>query len=281
MSVLADLRNTEAKRSKSAHKLADYILHDPEAVLSMSIATLAGEVGVSEPTVNRFCTGLGLKGFPDFKLSLAGALARNQGNITRNIEPDDSTSHVVAKIFESTHAALSHTQNQIENTTIEQAVEKCADARSIVLCGLGASSSVALDAQHKLLRFNIPVIAHTDLINQRMTAAGLGPDDVLICISYTGRTQAMIEVAQLGKETHATVIGITASDSPLAHYCDLVLAVRANEDTELYTPMTSRIAQLVIVDVLATCLALKQGPGFARHLDKLKQSLRMTRKLRG
>ncbi|MEH6568767.1 MAG: transcriptional regulator HexR [Halioglobus sp.] len=278
MTILAELRNTEAKRSKSAHKLADYILRDPEAVLSMSIATLAGEVGVSEPTVNRFCTGLGLKGFPDFKLNLAGALARNQGNITRNIEPYDSTSHVVAKIFESTHAALSDTQNQIDNTAIEQAVEKCATARSIVLCGLGASSSVALDAQHKLLRFNIPVIAHTDLINQRMTAAGLGPNDVLICISYTGRTQAMIEVAQLGRETQATVVGITASGSPLAHYCDLVLAVRANEDTELYTPMTSRIAQLVIVDVLATCLALKQGPEFARHLGKLKQSLTMTRK---
>jgi RpiR family carbohydrate utilization transcriptional regulator len=278
MSVLADLRNSEAKRSKSAHKLAAYILQHPKAVLSMSIATLAGEVGVSEPTVNRFCTGLGLKGFPDFKLSLAGALARNQGNITRNIEADDATSHVAAKIFESTHAALSDTQNHIDNTAIEQAVEKCANARSIVLCGLGASSSVALDAQHKLLRFNIPVIAHTDLINQRMTAAGLGPDDVLICISYTGRTRAIIEVAQLGLEAQAAVIGITASDSPLAEHCDLVLAVKASEDIELYTPMTSRIAQLVLIDVLATCLALKQGPEFGKHLNKLKQSLKVTRK---
>ena len=86
MTLLTELRDSQAKRSKSARKLIDYILRDPAAVLSMSIATLAGEVGVSEPTVNRFCTGLGLKGFPDFKLTLAGEIARNRPNITRDIE---------------------------------------------------------------------------------------------------------------------------------------------------------------------------------------------------
>jgi len=243
----------------------------------MPIATLAGKVSVSEPTVNRFCTGLGLKGFPDFKLKLAGELARNQPSITRNVEADDSTSHVIAKIFESTQASLAVTKNRIDTASVERAVEIMAQARSIVLCGLGASSSVALDAQHKLLRFEAPVIAHTDMINQRMTAATLSPDDCLICISYTGRTTAMVEVAQLGADTGATVIGITTADSPLAEECDLVLGVEGSEDTELYTPMTSRIAQLVLIDVLATSLALRKGPEFSNHLRALKQSLVNTR----
>ena len=277
MTLLADLGNTQAKRSKSARKLIDYILRDPSAVLPMSIATLAGKVRVSEPTVNRFCTGLGTKGFPDFKLKLAGEIARSQPSITRDIEANDSSSHIIAKIFESTRASLTATQNDLDSDEVERVVEKMEDARSIVLCGLGASSSVALDAQHKLLRFDIPVIAHTDMINQRMTAASLCSEDCLICISYTGKTLAMIEVAELGKNAGASVIGITSPSSPLADQCDLVLGIKASEDTELYTPMTSRIAQLVLIDVLSTRLAIRQGPGFSTQLQRVKQSLVNTR----
>jgi len=277
MTLLTELRDSRAKRSKSAHKLTDYVLRNPDAVVSMSIATLAREVGVSEPTVNRFCTGLGLKGFPDLKLTLAGEIARNRPSITRDIEPDDSTSHIVSKIFESTRASLNATQNAIDIATIERAAEAMQGARSIVLCGLGASSSVALDAQHKLLRFNIPVIAHTDMINQRITAACLSAQDCLICISYTGKTIAMIDVAKLGKQAGAQVIGITAPSSALAKQCDLVLGVSSSEDTELYTPMTSRIAQLVLIDVLATRLAINQGDKFSQHLQRVKQSLVSTR----
>ena len=277
MTLLAELRDSEAKRSKSARKLIDYILGDPESVLSMSIATLAGKVGVSEPTVNRFCTALGLKGFPDFKLTLAGDIARNRPSITRDIKADDSTSHIVSKIFESTRASLTDTQNNIDIEAVERVVEVIEAARSIVLCGLGASSSVALDAQHKLLRFDIPVIAHTDMINQRMTAASLSDRDCLICISYTGKTTAMIEVAKLARESGAKVIGITAPSSALAKQCDLVLGVSSRENTELYTPMTSRIAQLVLIDVLATRLAINQGAKFSEHLKRVKQSLISTR----
>jgi len=277
VTLLTELRDSRVKRSKSARKLIDYILIDPTAVVSMSIATLAGKVGVSEPTVNRFCTGLGLRGYPDFKLTLAGDIARSRPSVTRDVKADDSTSHIVAKIFESTQASLSATQNEIDIATIERAAEVMQSARSIVLCGLGASSSVALDAQHKLLRYNIPVIAHTDMINQRITAASLSTQDCLICISYTGKTIAMVEVAKLGKQAGATVIGITAPASALAKQCDLVLGVSSDENTELYTPMTSRIAQLVLIDVLATRMAINQGDKFSHSLQRVKQSLIKTR----
>ena len=277
MTLLADLADTRAKRSKSAHKLAVCVVHDPEAIVSMSTAALASLASVSEPTVNRFCTGLGFKGFPDFKLALAGELARKQPRIAQNIEPDDSTGLVAAKIFESTHATLTCTQEQMDLDAVHQAIDALAGAHSITLCGLGASASVALDAQHKLLRFPVPVMAHTDVINQRMLATGLGSNDCLICISYTGRTEAMIELAKLARTTGATVLGITAPQSPLAGNCDLVLGVTSDEDTELYTPMTSRIAQLVMIDILVTSLALAKGQAFLDHQQQVKQNLASTR----
>ena len=115
MTLLADLRDSGAKRSKSAQKLANYVLSEPAVILGMSTATLAGKVGVSEPTVNRFCTGLGLKGFPDFKLTLAAELARQQPNMTQDIAADDSSSRVIAKVFESTRASLSKVEQELDD----------------------------------------------------------------------------------------------------------------------------------------------------------------------
>ena len=99
----------------------------------------------------------------------------------------------------------------------------------------------------------------------------------MICISYTGRTNAIVDVAATGRKTGAEVISITAPDSPLARNSHRVLAVAPSEDTEQYTPMSSRIAQLVIIDVLATRLALTLGEGFSEHLRRVKDVLANTR----
>lgn len=277
MSLLAELRDSNVRRSKSAGKLVDYVLRDPEAVLSMPIASLAAAVGVSEPTVNRFCTGLGLKGFPDFKLTLAAELARVQSRIARDIAPGDTAAQVVSKVFDGTHASLATAQEQFDTAALERTVDVLSSARSIAICGLGASASVAMDAQHKLLRFDTPVMAHTDIINQRMFAAGMDSRDCMLCISYTGRTSAMVELAHLGRQSGAHVVGLTAAGSPLATACDLVLAVAETEDTEVYTPMTSRITQLVIIDVLCACLAQRMGARFGDRLAHIKHSLSQTR----
>ncbi|MBN7796795.1 transcriptional regulator HexR [Parahaliea mediterranea] len=277
MSLMAELRNTEARRSKSERKLIDYVLANPEAVLNTPIARLAAAVGVSEPTVNRFCRAMGAQGFPDFKLRLAGELARSRPSMTRDIEVGDAASHVAAKIFEATHASLDSAHNNLDYKALEKAVDALHDARAIVLCGLGASASVAQDAQHKLLRFDTPVTTHSDIINQRVAAAGLAEQDCLVCISYTGRTRAIVDIARMGRDCGATVIGLTAPGSALARACELVLAVEGGEDTELYTPMTSRIAQLVIIDVLVTTLALRKGSAFADRLRAAKHSLAGTR----
>ncbi|KAA1192470.1 transcriptional regulator HexR [Pseudohalioglobus sediminis] len=278
MSLLTDLADTRCKRSKSAHKIAAIVVADPQAILSATTASLAARAEVSEPTVNRFCTGLGYKGFPDFKLALAAELARLQPRITRNIKAGDSTGKVVAKIFESTHASLGSAEEQLDLAALQDAVAALSAARAIVFCGLGASASVARDAEHKFLRFPRAVSSHTDIINQRMVATGLASEDCLVCISHTGRTHAIVDVARLAKENGCPVIGITAPGSPLARACTLLLGVETGEDTEMYTPMTSRIAQLVLVDILATCMALDADDSLAQHLQTVKSNLGPTRR---
>ncbi len=277
MELLASLRDSTVRRSRAAAKLAACVLRDPEAILSMTTAALAAEVGVSEPTVNRFCTGLGLKGFPDFKLQLAAELARQQPRVAPDVEAGDSSSQVIAKLFESTRASLDRVQAGLDDSAVEAAVTILDQSRSISLCGLGASASVALDAQHKLMRFGIPATTYTDVINQRVLTTNLQAADSVLCISWTGRTRAMAELAELAAAAGASVIGITAPGSPVATHCQTVLAVEGGEDTELYTPMTSRLAQLVVIDVLSTRWALLRGEGYREHLARMKQVLADTR----
>ena len=136
---------------------------------------------------------------------------------------------------------------------------------------------MALDAQHKFFRFNLPVVAYDDVLMQRMVAAASHTGDVIVIISYTGRTKDMVEIAQIANETGATVIALTIEDSPLAKVCPVVLSVPHVENTDVYMPMTSRLTQLTVLDVLATGVTLKRGVGFHQHLDKIKQSLRSTR----
>ena len=277
MHILQKLTNPNQKLSKSARKIADIVLDDPRLIINTTTAKLATQAGVSEPSVNRFCRSLGCEGFPDFKVKLAQNLANGTPKITRCVETNDSVPDIIEKIFDSTHASLTNTQALLDSTTIERAVDLLAQAHSIMFFGAGASGSVALDAQHKFLRFNTPVIAHVDPLNQRMVAAGLDQQDVVVCISYTGRTLAMVDVAEIAHQAGASVIGITAAGSPLAEQCTLTLTVDTPENTDVYTPMTSRIDHLVLIDVLATGVAIKRGPRFSQHLQQIKESLVATR----
>ena len=254
------------------------VLRDPQGATRSSIASLARSAGVSEPTVNRFCRSLDCSGFPDFKLKLAQGLATGTPYVNSNVDSGDGVRAYTTKIFEATTAALQDAARRFDPVTIGRAVDLLAQAKRIEFYGLGTSGPVAVDAQHKFFRLNIPVVAYTDTLMQRMSSSVLGTGDVVVVISYTGRTIAMVEAAEIARSAGATVIGITKAGSPLAEFCSMVLEVETPEDTDIYMPMTSRIVQLTLVDVLATGVTLKRGPDFRTHLKKVKDSIRGTRR---
>lgn len=275
--MLSKIRQKRDELNKSERKVADTILQNPSVVTQLSIAALAKSAGVSEPTVNRFCRSFLSKGFPDFKIQLAKSLVSGAMFVTRSVEQDDVAEQYTDKIFTSTIATLDAARKHIDVKAIEAAVDHLTQAKQIAFFGLGASGSVAQDAQHKFFRFNLPVVAYDDVLMQRMVASASHIGDVIFIISYTGRTKDMVEIAQLANETGATVIALTIEDSPLAKVCPVVLGVPHVENTDVYMPMISRLTQLTILDVLATGVTLRRGVGFHQHLDKIKQSLRSTR----
>ncbi len=272
--------NSSPNLSKSAHKIAKVVLQQPREAINLPIAALAARAGVSEPSVLRFCQALGCKGYPDFKVQLAGELSGLDAKITRDVDAGDNIELVIQKLFDSTHASLSTAQNVCNAQELGTAIGLLESASAICFFGTGASGSVAQDAQHKFMRFQTPTAVHVDAVNQRIAAASLADSAVAVLISHSGRTRSIVEIASTAANTGASVVGITRRASPLAGHCDVVLPVSDDdhqEDTDIYTPMASRIAQLVIIDILATGMALAKGESFSDHLRNVKSTVAETK----
>jgi len=277
MNMLEKIQFGLENLSKSERKVAAVILDSPTTAMHSSIALLARAAGVSEPTVNRFCHRLQTKGFPDFKLQLAQSLANGTPYVSRNIEQNDSVEAYSAKIFESAMAGLDRVKQSLDTTAVNRAVDLLTQSKKIAFFGLGASAAVAHDAMNKFFRFNVPVFYSDDIVMQRMSCMNGSEGDVMVLISHTGRTKSMVELARLARENDATVVAITSPGSPLAKEASLALTLDVPEDTDIYMPMVSRLAQLALIDVLATGFTLRRGAKFRDNLKRVKDALKESR----
>jgi RpiR family carbohydrate utilization transcriptional regulator len=97
---------------------------------------------------------------------------------------------------------------------------------------------------------------------------------VAVAISQTGRTKDLLHSASLVVETGATLISLCPSRTPLAELGQVHIPIDVPEDTDIYTPLSSRIAHLVVIDVLAMGMAMRRGPELVNHLKSVKRSLR-------
>ncbi|TLX58217.1 transcriptional regulator HexR [Stutzerimonas nosocomialis] len=275
--LLEQIKNRLEELNKAERKVAEIILRDPQQATRYSIAALAQAAKVSEPTVNRFCRSFGVSGYPELKIQLAQSLASGAAYVSRAVEADDGPLAYTQKIFGSAIASLDAACQSLDPDMVSRAVDLMIQARQIHFFGLGASAPVALDAQHKFFRFNLPVTAHADVLMQRMLASVAHTGDLFVIISYTGRTRELVDVASMARDQGASVLGLTAAGSPLAKVSTLSLDIPLPEDTDIYMPMTSRIIQLTVLDVLATGVTLRRGIDFQPHLRRIKESLLATR----
>jgi RpiR family carbohydrate utilization transcriptional regulator len=263
--------------SSAEQRVAELILAQPQELLNQSIATVARLAGVSEPTVIRCCRSLGCAGFSDFKMRLAQSIATGQAFVHADVGPGDSMAELAAKVFNKAAGTLLQVRGQLDPVRLERAVNLLAAARRVECYGLGSSGIVAADAQHKFFRLGLPAAAYSDAHVHGMAATMLRPGDVVLAISASGRTVDLLSSVALARESGAEVIGITALGSPLARECTVGLEIVVDEDTDIYTPMTTRLAQLAVIDVLAIGVALRQGPELLVRLQRAKESLRSKR----
>ncbi|MBL0313518.1 MAG: SIS domain-containing protein [Holophagaceae bacterium] len=274
--MLNRIQSLNSEFSRSERKIADVVLRRAAQVASAPVAQIAKWADVSQPTVVRFCRRLGCKGVTDFKLQLTSSLASGLPFVHARISPGDKAAGIVSKVFGYAMAGLAHTREHLDVPAVEQAIAALDGASRIECYGMGNSGVTAMDAQMKLFRFGIPTMCYTDAQMQRMTAVLLPPGAVVLAISNSGRTRALLEVVELAKRAGAAIIGITRQGTPLAKVCDILLSADVPENPEVYAPMVSRLVHLGVIDVLTVGLALRRGSSAIHQLEAVKAALKAT-----
>lgn len=267
------ISDTLQELRKSERKVAEFVLKNPLEVIRMRIVDLAQMADVSEPTVVRFCRAIGCHGFQDFKLALAQQLASSPSYGQIAVTDTDSAREYTHKVFDSTVDTLLKVRENLSLDKLEAAVEAICSAKRVEFYGFGASAAVAFDGQHKFFRLQISSAAYSDPHLQNMSASSLQSGDVVIAISQSGRTQALLDSMELVKQAEGIVIALAPSHSPVALSATIPIEVDAKEDIQIYTPLSSRIAHLVVIDVLAIGVAQKKGPQLQEHLQQLQAGL--------
>jgi RpiR family carbohydrate utilization transcriptional regulator len=258
------------------------VLADPRSFAKLPVSELADRAHVSKPTVVRFCRSVGYDGLSDFKLKLAGSVSEGVPFIHRSVDADDKTNDIMVKVIDNTVAAFLKYRNDASSAAIERAVNALVaayrDGKRIEFFGVGNSGVVAQDAQHKFFRLGVHTIAYSDGHMQVMSASVLGPGDCVVVISNSGRTRDLMDACDIARKNGATTIVITASGSPLASAGHIHLAADHPEGFDRYSPMVSRLLHLMVIDILATCVALRIGGETLQPLlREMKNNLRSKR----
>jgi len=262
-------------------RVGKLVLADPRAFANLPVSELADRAHVSKPTVVRFCRSMGYDGLSDFKLKLAGSVNEGVPFIHRSVDADDKTSDVAVKVIDNTVAAFLKYRNDASAFALEHAAQALADThksgRRIEFYGVGNSGIVAQDAQHKFFRLGLNTIAYSDGHMQVMSASMLQPGDCAVIISNSGRTRDLMDACDIARKRGATTIVITASGSPLAGSGHIHLTADHPEGYDKYSPMVSRLLHLLIIDILATTVALRIGEELQPVLREMKNNLRNKR----
>ena len=262
-------------------RVGKLVLADPRAFANLPVTELADRAHVSKPTVVRFCRSMGYDGLSDFKLKLAGSVSEGVPFIHRSVDVDDKTSDIAVKVIDNTVAAFLKYRNDASSYALDQAAQALAQTqktgRRIEFYGVGNSGIVAQDAQHKFFRLGVNAIAYSDGHMQVMSASMLQPGDCAVIISNSGRTRDLMDACDIAKKRGATTIVITASGSPLASSGHIHLTADHPEGYDKYSPMVSRLLHLLIIDILATTVALRIGEALQPTLRDMKNNLRNKR----
>lgn len=278
--VLSNVRQALPRLSSSEARVAEAIIADPGIVVDLTITDLAQLCGTSLSTVARFCQTLGYSGYREFRMEVASAISREAAERDRfgladsDISPDDAAADVVAKIAFHEVLAIEQTVQGLDVEVLDRVVDAIAAARHVDLYGFGASGLTAQDLQQKLARIGISASCSVDVHLALVTAALRKPGDVAIGISHSGLTSETIHALTVARDAGAMTVALTNSpDSPITEVADAVLTTQARESPYRMGAMSSRIAQLAVVDFVFVRVAQRRHEDVA---DPLRRTFEVT-----
>ncbi len=255
------IRQNLDRLTPSEGRVAAWILANPAQCMSFNVRELATASQTSQSAVIRFCHTLQFKSFPDLKMSIVADLSQDQQETPFAFSEINPSSPFHAIRMDLEHSLVSSIQNTLRGVredTLDQVSQLIVHSQRILVFGSGASSVVALDIQQKLQRLGYNVWASADFHTAATLAAHFTTQDLLIAVSYSGRTTDVLEIAEIVHRNRGEVVAITGYGlSPLGQSATVSLPIAASEVSVRVGATSSLLASLAVVNTLLLYLVNK------------------------
>nr|WP_246400417.1 MurR/RpiR family transcriptional regulator [Jiangella mangrovi] len=260
--VVAALRGALPGLPPSERRIAEHVIASPAVVIDQTITELAASCSTSIASVVRFCRNVGFAGYREFRRALASSVGRDEVSLNRfgvsdsDIDPDDSARDVIAKLAFHEARSIEATAEGLDADALDRIAEAVVAAPRTDVYGVASSGLAAADLQHKLHRIGLTSYYWSDAHFALMSAAVLEPGCIAIGFSHSGLTVEIAEFLTAARRAGATTALITNfRNSPMAEKADHVLTTSTSETAYRPANMSSRIAQLAVVDFLFVRIA--------------------------
>ena len=264
------IREEAAKSDPAGARLAAFILSSRGTVIDSTLTSLAEAAGVSYATVCRFVKRMDCGGFKNFR-----SMLRQTPVLPAVDTPDGADAeNIIASVCDISAAITESCRLSMDAAMLERVTSLLLGAGQICLAGFGTSAVSAHYAYIKLFRLGLPCAWDTDMILLRMKASLLGRGDVLFAVSSSGRTHAMLEIAEVARMSGAAVISLCDyASSPLSRVSDICLCTTSRDsglDPGADLPLIQ--GQLTLIDILyARLFRLTGGKGFRRTKESAER----------
>lgn len=243
---------------KSEQIVASYIVQHAPEIVSSSVAIVADNCGVSDPTVVRTCQKLGFSGYHSLKLELARSLENPEEDALDAVNSRDNLQNVVDKVFQSCLHTIQFTQDTLDMGDLESVAQMLMHANKISILGGGASIVSAQALYQKLLLLGLSAELYTDPFMQIEACNRLSSHDAVFALSHSGRSKYIVDSTQIAKDNGAKIITLTNSGrSPLSKIANISLFSTICEAGNMTLSSASHIADFAIIDALCTYIALR------------------------
>ncbi|MBC2850114.1 MurR/RpiR family transcriptional regulator [Cetobacterium sp. 8H] len=262
--------------SSNEKMIAEYIIKNKNKIGEITSTKLAEEIGVGQSSVIKFIKKIGFVGYVAFKLQLERDL-ENEKKVEKNkihsdICLEDTLKELTQKTLLETVQALEDTIGMIDYKNFETIIEKIKMSEQILIIGSGMSSIVARDLELKLMKIKKNSMHYDSKQMQLMKLATMNEKDLVIAISHRGETQEVIDVIKEAKKINIEIISITSvGKNTVSTLSDYNLGVVSKEGVFRSSAISSRMAQMILLDSIFLRLVQKDYKRIKNYIDKSKK----------
>lgn len=222
-------------------KIATYLLaHKDDNIINYTITDLSEEIYVSPASITRFCKKLKFNSFQELKYAILKDVSKKDHHV--------STSHIIFGYYE---AIIQSTLQFITEAQIKKITDMMKQANKIIFCGIGNSGMIAQEFNSRIERMGISSQSITDSHGMILKSSLLGKQDLLVCISYSGETQSIVDAAKLANANGTSVIAITNyEDTKLAKLSDEIVLISSYLYMDDEKFINTQVSSLFILDIL-------------------------------